>query len=596
VFLLALAGGVPLHISYAASSAIAITPLNGIVGTEIAVTGQGFAPNSNLTLKWGTDNVSWTFGGNPTETTGIDAVPVELDLGSVETNSTGSFTVQVEAPIDNGGKHVIQMYALNGTALPGEDIFTLEPSFSISSGSGAAGSPLTIFAHGLGIGTYSTNYHVMWDNKYVGYMTAVTTHGEANATIYAVGSIGVHYIDIYQGYPGAGYLNPDQNPSSGNWYPPYLPFQTTYTITSEPYTVSSSSSAGAALILPIISLCLVGGAFILTPMAGLQKGKDANKYLKSGIGRLGIVLVVVAILVAGVAVYGIYYKPSSTNTPSSNYVPEVSVVRPEITVPQTAATTGPRISVTPNVATVGSSVNVTGLGFSASTQLPVSWSTRVGNNLNGFQVVNNPLRNVTTTSSGSFSFLMQVPSDLEGDHFVSVGNLTTNSNATLYIERSATVTPARGPVGTEITIQLLGTGWDFNNNIVVIDYDNSYIGYACGFNSQGNITVTIPAAGSPGLHSIDLYPSIYLGPQPPSQIMIYRYPILTPYDHPEKIPSFHFSFLITTNSSTTIKSASSMVAPSVLVFASLALGTLYLASTTIRRGPKFWDYSKRSEI
>ena len=145
--------------------------------------------------------MSWTFGGNPTQTTGILATPFQWKLASVQTNTSGSFKVLVTAPADNGGKHVIQAYSANGTALPGVEIFTLEPSFTISNSSGPAGSPITIFATGLGIGVYSTNYHVMWDNKYLGYMTAVTTHGTANATIYAVGSLGAHYIDIYQGYP-----------------------------------------------------------------------------------------------------------------------------------------------------------------------------------------------------------------------------------------------------------------------------------------------------------------------------------------------------------------------------------------------------------
>ena len=177
-------------------------------------------------------------------------------------------------------------------------------------------------------------------------------------------------------------------------------------------------------------------------------------------------------------------------------MPRVSTVIPEIIVPQTNAISGPRIYVTPNVATVGTKVNVTGLGFASNSQLPVSWSTRMGNNLKGFNVVEKPLENVTCDASGSFTFTMQVPSDLEGDHFISVGNLTLNSNATLYIQRDAMITPNEGPVGTEITIQLLGTGWEFNTNIVVIDYDNSYVGFACGFNSQGNITITIPAVGS----------------------------------------------------------------------------------------------------
>ena len=327
-------------------------------------------------------------------------------------------------------------------------------------------------------------------------MTAVTTHGTANATIYSVGSVGKYYIDIYQGYPGAGYLNPDQNPSSGNWYPPYLPYQTTYTITSEPFVQTSSAGAsGATAILPVLSLALVVGAFAFTPVMAFQKRKNGNSFFTGAVGRIAVAVVIAALVIAGTGVYLVYNNSTPTQSPAAGYVQQVSVVRPEIIVPQTTATSGPRITVSPNVATVGTTVNVTGLGFAPSSIVPVSWSTRAGNNLNGFTTVNKPLRNLTSSASGSFTFTMKVPYDLEGDHFISVGNLTRNSNATLYIERNATVTPSEGPAGSEITINLAGTGWDFNTNIVVIDYDNSYVGYACGFNSQGNITVILPLPG-----------------------------------------------------------------------------------------------------
>ena len=297
----------------ASSSSITISPSSGIVGSGIVVRGEGFAPNTNLILSWGSDNVSWTFGGNPTETTGINATPVQWKLARVQTNASGSFTAQVTAPADNGGKHVIQAYSVNGTTLPGEEIFTLEPSFKTSSSSGPAGSPITIFATGLGIGVYSTNYHVMWDNKYLGYMTAVTTHGTANATIYAVGSLGTHFIDIYQGYPGAAYLNPDQNPSSGNWYPPYLPYQTNYTITSEPFAQTSSGTATGTSILPVLSLALMVGGFGLIPVMAFQNKK--NGFFASAIGRIGVIVVIAALLIVGTGAY-LAYTHYSTSTQS----------------------------------------------------------------------------------------------------------------------------------------------------------------------------------------------------------------------------------------------------------------------------------------
>ncbi len=578
--------------STTSSSTITISPTAGIVGTTIVVSGKGYAPNTNMILQWSSDNVTWTLAGNPTETTGIDAVPVEWQLTTIQSNASGSFSVDITAPVDYGGAHTIQAYSTNGTALPGTDLFTVVPSFTISNSSGPAGAPITIFAKGLGITDYAANYQVSWDNNYVGDMTAVTTHGEANATIYAIGSLGKHYIDIYEGYPGAAYLNPAQHPSDAIWYPPYIPYQTTYTITSEPFSqVSTSSAGGFSLILSLLALALVVSAFALTPIMAFHKRKnDGDNFFKSALGKIGALVVIIALLIAATGVVVIVHNHSpATNSSVASYVPVATAVIPTITVPQTNATSGPRIFVNPNVATVGETVNVTGYGFAPNSNLPVSWSTRVGSNLNGYNIVNSVMRNVTSSASGSFTFTMQVPSDLEGDHFISVENLTLNSNATLYIQRDATISPTEGPAGTEITIQLLGTGWDYNTNIVVIDYDNSYVGFACGFASQGNITVTIPAVGAPGLHTIDLYPSIYLGPIQPGQVMVYRYGIMTPYDQPEQVPSFHFSFLITSNTTSSSSSSSTLIAfaPAILSFSSIGGGIYFLATQTPASFRKF---------
>ena len=606
-FLLAFAGSYSSAASLPAttSSSLTVSPASGPVSTKIMVSGQGFSPNTNLILYWSSASVSWVLSGNPTQVAGVNTTKVLDKLANVRSDSSGSFSLTVSIPADNSGSHMIQTFTTNGNASLGSALFTLEPSFSISSASGPAGSAIVVTAHGLGDSAYSTSYHVLWDNKYFGYMTGVTTHGEANFTFYAIGSVGVHYFDIYQGYPGPGYLNAEQIPFPSNlqsYYPPLIPFHTQFTITSG-QAISQSSSA-ASFTLPIISLGLVLAAFVFTPVMAFQSRKNGRGFSTSAIGRISVIVVIAALLIAGTGVYLAFSHSSTqsvtqtttltstqtvtqtstqTTSATAGYVPQISVVRPVITVLQTTATSGPRISVNPNVATVGTTVNVTGAGFAANTNVPLSWSTVHGSNIQGYQTLYRPLKNVTTTAAGSFSFTMKVPVDLEGVHFIDVANnLTRNSNATLYIERNASVTPNEGPEGTQIVIQLLGTGWDYNTNIVAIDYDNAYVGYACGFSSQGNITVVLTAAGSPGIHSVDLYPSIWLGPPPPSTLAEYRYPLLTPYDGPEHVPSFHFSFLITSGNATTTTSAGSgsisSIIPAMVSFGSMGLGTLYLAS------------------
>jgi hypothetical protein len=90
-----------------------------------------------------------------------------------------------------------------------------------------------------------------------------------------------------------------------------------------------------------------------------------------------------------------------------------------------------------------------------------------------------------------------------------------------------------------------GVGWTETANIYTVVYDNAYIGYACGFNSQGDIEIYMKATGQPGWHFIDLYPGIYKGKE--RKPRNFQIPQLTyAEDHPgEDLPHFRFAFQIT---------------------------------------------------
>lgn len=65
-------------------------------------------------------------------------------------------------------------------------------------------------------------------------------------------------------------------------------------------------------------------------------------------------------------------------------------------------------------------------------------------------------------------------------------------------------------VGEEFTIAMKGVGWTQLDNTLAVTYDNSFIGYGCGFNSNGYMVVHLIAAGAPGTHIIDLHPVLYI--------------------------------------------------------------------------------------
>ncbi|MDG6905041.1 MAG: hypothetical protein JRN20_04570 [Nitrososphaerota archaeon] len=531
---------------------LSVSPTNAPVGSNITITGQGFPPNTSLILYWSTANVSWNVGGAPVpEVLGITTVPEQDVLAYALTNGTGSFFQTVSVPIDNNGQHIIRAVSATDNTTISEATFTVEPSFYFSPSSGPVGTKVTVYASGLGAHPYAVAYHVLFDNQYLGYMTGITTHGQANFTFYVTGTVGPHTISVYNGYPGPAYLNSNQAPSSvsiTSYDPPLIPFHGQFNITAPNSTdqVSASPYFISPSFFGITSL-----AFVIIAFAFVARSENPARM------KFGALLIIVALLLGGTALLFVY-EPSSNAALSQqqSFTPQATVVRPQIILPNITATSGPRISVSPNVATVGTIVNVTGFDFPPNTVTPLSWSTHVGSHVVGFESAMEPLRNVTTNSAGSFSFLMNVPYDLGGLHNITAPNVAPNGNATLYIERSAYISASQGEEGSLVTITMTGLGWTYQDNIAAVDYDNSFMGYVCGFNTNGNITLHLPVTGAPGYHTIDLYPANYLGPTPPDDpsIAIYRYPILTPYDGPAAVPVFHFSFLITNDSQSSTQS------------------------------------------
>ena len=69
--------------------------------------------------------------------------------------------------------------------------------------------------------------------------------------------------------------------------------------------------------------------------------------------------------------------------------------------------------------------------------------------------------------------------------------------------------PKTVKAGEPFIVEIKGVGWTQIDNTVAVTYDNSYIGYACGFNSNGYVRIQLMATGEPGTHLIDLYPLLY---------------------------------------------------------------------------------------
>jgi hypothetical protein len=206
------------------------------------------------------------------------------------------------------------------------------------------------------------------------------------------------------------------------------------------------------------------------------------------------------------------------------------------------------LTVSPPFAPVGATIEVRGTGFAPNQAVHLDWNTVTGNRVaaGSWEESSKPIAEAKSDASGRAVFGVNVPDDLGGSHTIVADDGARKATGSVWVTPTALpLDVASGPLGTTFTIHLKGIGWTETANIYHVVYDNAYSGYACGFNSQGDITVFMPLTGEPGWHFIDLYPGIYKGQE--TRPNNFRIPQLTyAADHPgEDLPAFHFAVAVT---------------------------------------------------
>lgn len=165
---------------------------------------------------------------------------------------------------------------------------------------------------------------------------------------------------------------------------------------------------------------------------------------------------------------------------------------------------------------VDTRVGLTASGFESNGGVQLIWSTVVGNRINCkhtcWSFVSQPLGDPKPVR-GSLHTTIVVPDGLGGWHVVQlVQGSKILAQVPFYVEESIVgtgVSPLVVKEGQAFTVHLKGVGWTQLDNTVAVDYDNSYVGYGCGFNSNGDVVLNLHATGGPGTHLIDIYPVLY---------------------------------------------------------------------------------------
>jgi hypothetical protein len=486
---------------------LTVTPDQGVTGTPMVITGSGLPASSSVELTWSTNSATWLADVEPNTVNymGTSYAKFTVIMATVTTNAQGNFSYPTKAPADFGGVHDI--YAVqNGVALA-HGGFELLRILSVTPRSGPIGTPITITYTSMGASLYTGGAEVLWDNHYTGEMQANWTRGTASVTIRAAGPIGTHFIQVGNAISYM-YLNVIQSPI--------------------PYTN--------------------GG------MVKFKVTKDNG-------------------------------APKAFITWPANVVPTVSQVTTMSTVGLDPASTAVA-TLSPASGPVGTSTTLKVTGLPVNGPATLQWSTVVGNRVNcastcwAFSSL--PI-GPATIANGSIDQKITVPDNLGGFHVVQILNGTTiEAQVPFYVKESivpfynkagsvismglATADDSNTPTaiaagqsgvgshtfknGQEFTISIKGVGWTQLDNTLGVDYDNSYIGYSCGFNSNGYMVVHLKAIGAPGTHLIDLYPMLYsLSPSFPNT-PYGMVPVLSSNrDYPGlalgyQVPSIHFAITI----------------------------------------------------
>ncbi len=442
-----------------------VSPSQGPEGTPITITGKGLAANATLPLTWSTADGAWLAEVLPNTVNymGVKYIKYPVNMGTVTTDATGGFTFKTTIPREFGGIHDI--YAVKDGVAIAHGGFQLNPTMSISPKSGPIGTPITVTYTGIGASLYTGAVSVLWDNSYAGFASAVWTRGTAVFTIRASGAVGTHYIASSAAI-GVQYMNIKQSP---------VPF-----------------AKGTKVAFKITKDAGAPESYIEFP----QK-VDPTVSQRTTLSDVGL-------------------------DPATKAVATLS------------ETSGP----------IGTQVklNVTGLTTTGVHQ--IVWSTVVGNRVNctGTCWAYNgiPMGTVTPTA-GAISQDVTIPDNLGGWHVIQIkqgevieaqipfyvkesifvykdknGKALSNGIAladtsNLPEARDGSGVPTRKfHVGDEFTIAMKGVGWTQLDNTMAVTYDNSYIGYGCGFNSNGYMVVHLVATGAPGTHIIDLHPVLYV--------------------------------------------------------------------------------------
>jgi hypothetical protein len=219
--------------------------------------------------------------------------------------------------------------------------------------------------------------------------------------------------------------------------------------------------------------------------------------------------------------------PFTFTTTADNGPPPTQVEQPAVEAVQSLPPDAPRttmeqlppsaaaVRLEPDSGPILTQTHLVASGLQPDTDASVLWMTARGNRVSdsGWDLAAAPLSQGRANSAGNLDLEFQVPDDLGGWHELRlIQGDAVLAQTPFYVDRSlVSVSPLQPHPRETVSIHAKGLGWTELDNGFAVTYDNMFVGYACGFNSNGDVDMPLLATGGPGTHLIDLYPMVYNG-------------------------------------------------------------------------------------
>src|SRR4051794_41109970 len=231
-----------------------------------------------------------------------------------------------------------------------------------------------------------------------------------------------------------------------------------------------------------------------------------------------------AVTVASLAGAAMLLPGLASATPTTLVIPAIPGVAalPGIAAPNaTPAANMQALTTKPDVAVAGTKFTVTGTGLPGNKQVTLTWGTStvswmvdarpdsvdyLGRSATKLSVV---LGSATTDASGTFTSSFVAPRDFGGIHDIyAVLDGKQIAKGGFLVARSATISPAKGPIGTMVTVRYDGLGASLYEGGGSLLYDNKYTGAITANWTRGSALMHIRAAGPVGTHTIEVADAI----------------------------------------------------------------------------------------